>query len=364
LKHGKFADGTLSLERAHELAPESVQIRTQLAFSKMRSGKLPEALKELAAIRQDDPSFLLAGILQAFGYASKQDGVTPLKIVEELIEQQPDLPVLYNVRGYLHDIFEHSEKAVADFETALVKDPKFHLANFNLARLAIKSNNTQEARNRLQRILDQIPNQPQALLALAALLQREGKEIDALKLWEQARENNPTAVEPRVHLARYYRSQNNATAALSMAQEAYDLAPYSPAAQFEYAVSKMSVGKPEESVPVIKALVERFPNSEKAMELLAQAYNQTGDAEALEATLGDIMQRFPETVIARVALARIHLKNKDFDAAKKLASELVQSEQGQADGYALLGEFFAKRDTGGWLRTKRRMRRHPRHNRY
>jgi predicted Zn-dependent protease len=74
-----------------------------------------------------------------------------------------------------------------------------------------------------------------------------------------------------------------------MAQEAYDLAPYSPAAQFEYAVSKMSVGKPEESVPVIKALVERFPNSEKAMELLAQAYNQTGDAEALEATLGDIM---------------------------------------------------------------------------
>ena len=126
----------------------------------------------------------------------------------------------------------------------------------------------------------------------------------------------------------------------------------------------MSVGKPEESVPVIKALVERFPNSEKAMELLAQAYNQTGDAEALEATLGDIMQRFPETVIARVALARIHLKNKNFDAAKKLASELVQSEQGQADGYALLGEFFAKRDTGGWLRTKRRMRRHPRHNRY
>ena len=123
-----------------------------------------------------------------------------------------------------------------------------------------------------------------------------------------------------------------------MAQEAYDLAPYSPAAQFEYAVSKMSVGKPEESVPVIKALVERFPNSEKAMELLAQAYNQTGDAEALEATLGDIMQRFSETVIARVALARIHLKNKDFDAAKKLASELVQSEQGQADGYALLGD--------------------------
>ena len=167
----------------------------------MRSGKLSEALKELAAIRQDDPSFLLAGILQAFGYASKQDGVTPLKIVEEFIEQQPDLPVLYNVRGYLHDIFEHSEKAMADFETALVKDPKFHPANFNLARLAIKSNNTQEARNRLQRILDQIPNQPQALLALAALFQREGKEIDALKLWEQARENNPTAVEPRVHLA-------------------------------------------------------------------------------------------------------------------------------------------------------------------
>ena len=344
LKHDKFADGTRSLERAHELAPESIPIRTQLAFSKMRSGKVPEALKELAAIRKDDSSFLLAGILQAFCHASRQDQSASIKIANELIEQQPDLPVLYNVRGYLYDIFENSKHAVADFETALAKDPNFHPANFNLARIAIKANDTPAARQRLELILDQTPNQPQALLALASLLQKEGKESDALQLWEQARDNNPKAVEPRIYLARYYRGKKNPSAAGEMAKEAYELAPYSPAAQFELALAKMSSGEPQEAVPIVKAIVERFPNSEQAMELLAQAYNQTGDAQALEATLVDLLQRSPNAIKARVALARLHLTKKDFDAAQKLASELIAIDSAKAAGYSLQGDInFAQR---------------------
>ncbi len=345
LKHGKFEDGTRSLERAHELAPESVPIRTQLAFSKMRSGKLPEALKELEAIRKDDPSFLLAGILQAFGHASKKDQAESLKIANELIEQQPDVPVLYNVRGYLYDIFDASDKAVADFETALKKDPNFHPANFNLARMAMKKQDTPAARQRLQLILDRAPNQPQALLALASLLQKDGKESEAVKLWEQARENNPKAVEPRIHLARYYRGKKDLPAALAMAKEAYELAPYSPAAQFEFAIAKMSAGEPKEAVPIIQAIVERFPSSEQAMELLAQAYNQSGDAEALKTTLVDHLQRFPEAIKARVALARLHLTKSDYTAAQKLADELIVIGPDKAAGYSLQGDInFAQRE--------------------
>ena len=340
LKHGKFADGTRSLERAHELAPESVPIRTQLAFSKMRSGNLTDALAELAAIRADDPSFLLAGILQAFGNASNQKQTESLQIVNELIEQQPDLPVLYNVRGYLYDIFEEPEKAAADFATALERDPKFHPAIFNLARLAMKANDTQGSRKLLRRVLEQAPNQPQALLALASIFEREGNESEALQLWEQARANNPTAVEPRIYLARYYRGKKNVPVAYNMAQEAYDLAPYSPAAQFEFAICNMSSGKPEESIPIIKAMIERFPDSEQAMELLAQAYNQKGDVEGLESTLLDLLNRFPDAIKARVALARLHLKRKDFVAAAKLANELIADDEAQAEGYTLQGDII------------------------
>ncbi len=340
LKHGKIADGTRSLERAHELAPESIPIRTQLALSKMRAGKLPEALAELATIRKDAPDSLFAGILQAFGFASMQNEKRALKIANELIEQQPDLAIVYNVRGYLYDIFKDPNKATKDFEIALEKDPDFHPASFNLARLAIKANDKQNARTRLLSILDESPNQPQALLFLAALFQQEGNEDEALKLWEQARANNPDSVEPRIYLARYYRQEKNATAAHSMAEEAYELAPYSPAAQFEYAISKMSLGEAEDAVPVIKAMVERFPDSAQTMELLAQAYNQMGDADALKATLIELVQRFPDGAKARVALARLHLAKKEFDAARELAADLIAREGSQGDGYTLQGDIY------------------------
>ncbi len=338
LKHGKISDGTRSLERAHELAPDSIPIRTQLALSKMRAGRLPEALAELAAIRKEAPDSLFAGILQAFGFASKQNEKRALIIANELIDQQPDLAIVYNVRGYLHDIFKEPEKATKDFETALEKDPNFHPASFNLARLAIKANDKPSARTRLRLILDESPNQPQALLFLAALFQQEGNDSEALKLWEQARANNPDAVEPRIYLARHHRQEKNSTAAQSMAEEAYKLAPYSPAAQFEYAISKMSSGNAEDAVPVIKAMVERFPNSEQALELLAQAYNQSGDADALMATLVELVDRFPDGVKTRIALARLHLKNKNFDAARKLAAELIARDGEQGDGYTLQGD--------------------------
>ena len=123
-----------------------------------------------------------------------------------------------------------------------------------------------------------------------------------------------------------------------MAEEAYELAPYSPVAQFEYAISKMSSGNAEDAVPVIKTMVERFPNSEQAMELLAQAYNLSGDADALMATLVELVDRFPDGVKTRIALARLHLTNENFDAARKLAAELTARHGEQSDGCTLQGD--------------------------
>ncbi len=344
LKHGKFAAGTRSLERAYELAPDSIPIRAQLAFSKMRGGKFDEALKELAAIRAEAPDFALVGVLQAFGYAAKRNEVAALAAANELIEQGPETAVVYNVRGYLYGLFGDTEKATADFKTALAKDPKFHPANLNLARLASKAGNNERAKARLQAILDQAPNQLQGLLYMASILAAEGNVDEALQLWEQARENNADAVEPRILLARHHRHNGNAVAAQNMAEEAYRLAPYAPAAQFEYAMVKMNAGEPQAAVSAIKAMVARFPDSAQAMELLARAYEQMGDAGALESTLVELTEQFPEAVKARVALAHLHLRREEFDAAGKLASELVANEKSQAIGYALQGDIsFAKR---------------------
>ena len=351
LKHGKIDDGTRSLARAVELAPDSIPIRTQLAFSKLRGGKVDEALRDFAAIRTEAPDFMLAGVLQAFGYAVQDDKTAALAAADELIKHAPEIPVVYNVRGYLHGLFGDPEKATIDFETALRQDPGFHPASINLARIASQGGNDVRAKEILRSTLDRSPHLPHAMLFLASILVKEGDTEKALSLWEEARENNPNAVEPRILLSRYHRNNGNNSAAQAMAEEAYDIGPYVPAAQFEFAITKMNAGDPHAALVAIKAMVERFPKSVQALELLAQAYDRMGDAAALEATLATIVERFPAAIAARVSLARLYLRREDYNAATNLATALIlDGGAGAAAGHGLVGDInFAQQQISNAL---------------
>jgi len=340
IRHGEFEQGTRSLERATELAPDSAPIRTQLAFSRLREGKTAEAMEELKAIRKSDPEFLLAGILQAFAYASMKDMTAAYAVTNELIGKHPDEAILLNLRGYLYGSQGEFDKATADFDAALAKDPKFFPANFNLARLAMKRDDAEGAEKQLKAILSRDPNQPQALMYLASIRLAADDQDAALKLWQQARDNNPDAVEPRVMLARYYRSAKDFDRAEALANEAYVLAPYLPAAQLEFAWHKLNRGQAEKALPAIKELVERFPESPQPLEMMARAYEKAGDIESLEATLIELVKKFPENRKAAIALARLNIRQQKLDEALQLAKGLRDKDETVADAYDIEGDVF------------------------
>ncbi|MFT4564018.1 MAG: putative PEP-CTERM system TPR-repeat lipoprotein [Gammaproteobacteria bacterium] len=340
LKHGNIVQGRKSLERALELAPDSVPIRTQMAFSKLRSGSVEEAMDELSAIRSEAPDFVLASILQAFGFAANDDAEAALGVANELVGGDPEAAIYYNVRGYLHQYFGNAPKAVVDFETALQKDPEFHAANFNLARIAHNAKDTDGARRRLEAVLERTPNEPQALVYLASMQVEQGNTDAAIALLKQARENHKGAAEPRIILSRLYRRTGDIAAATMTAEEAFALAPYASGAQLEYAVTKLSAGEPELAMPAIDALVEQFPNSAKVLELHAQAKGLSGDSAAYESGLAGIVERFPTAISARTALGKIYASRGEYAAAEKLAIELIRSEraQTQVEGNLFLGD--------------------------
>ncbi|MDA0823717.1 MAG: PEP-CTERM system TPR-repeat protein PrsT [Proteobacteria bacterium] len=347
LKHGNIAQGRKSLERALELAPGSVPIRTQIAFSKMRSGQVQEALDELTVIRSEAPNFVLASILQAFGFAAKEDTQVALDVANELVASDPESAIYYNVRGYLQQLFGNTSHAFEDFETALQKDPGFNPANFNLARLAHNAKDDDSARRRLETFLERTPNEPQALVYLASMQVEQGNTQAAIALLKQARDNNHDAPEPRIILSRLYRSSGDIAAAKSAAEEAFALAPYASGAQLEFAVTKLIAGEPELAMPAIEALVEHYPNSAKVLELHARAKGMSGDAQGYESGLAEIAQRFPSVVSARTALGKIYAARGEYAAAEKLADELIRSElvDIQVEGNLFLGDLkFAQGD--------------------
>ncbi len=345
LRHGKVEQGTESLKRALELDPKSVPIRTQLAFSRMRAGKFEQALEELAEIRKEDPGFMLAAVLQTFGHAALKQNDRASAIADELVESNPDMAIVRNLRGYLHAALGDDASARKDFEAAVKLEPAFFPAYFNLARLAIKDGDNAQAVGVLQKVLDQEPNQAQALLYLAVVRQREGDQQGATKLWIQAAEHNPDAIEPRVFLSRHFRQNGEVDKAQRYAEEAFRVGPYVPAAQFEFATLKLFAGEAKEAGPAIDALIERFPKAAEPLELKARAQEMNGDIGSLRDTLQQLIELAPDSPKPRVAMARLHLQQREFDEARKVADALSRDENFTAEGFDLLGDVYYAEDS-------------------
>ena len=344
LKHGRFADSQASLERAAELAPDSLPIRTQLALSRLSAGEPAMAAAELKAIIAENADFVQADIMLALVYLSQGEMQDALGVATNLRTKHPQSALAHNVYGYVLEVSGDTSAASTAFQTALEMDSAFHPARVNLARLAITAGDREGGRQYFKGVLAQNAYHAFALMGLAALALQDDEFDEAERLWLLAREHNPDAVAPRYLLARHYRAKSNATLAQVLIKEAYKLAPYSPQIQGLYAEIMLEAGEYESALNAAQSLVARVPGSLQGLELVARIYNQLGDESGLTETLETIAEIAPEAAGARVLLGRLAVRRKDFDSAEKISRALIATEENAAIGHELEGDAYVAQE--------------------
>ena len=338
LKHGDYASAEAKLTKAAELAPDSLPIRTQLALGKLSTGKVEAAIADLKAVLAEQKDFVQARVMLALAYLSQKRSDDALGTARELIEIKPNDPLGYNLLGYVTEVGGEKAQARSAYEQALAKDPDFHPARVNLARLAVQGDDKSAARQYLKDVLARDEFNATALQGLAALAMDDNNADEAEKLWQQAREHNPEAIAPRVALARYYRAKGNLTRAEDAIREAYKLASYAAPVLVEYTTVMLGIGDNQAAVKAAQALAERAPNSLPVLELLARAFNQLGDQTGLSDTLRRIIKIKPDHQPAQVLLAQLALRHKDSDAAENIARTMIARPENAAAGYELSGD--------------------------
>jgi putative PEP-CTERM system TPR-repeat lipoprotein len=338
LKHGDYASAEANLKKAAELAPGSLPIRTQLALGKISTGNVEAAIADLKAVLAEQKDFVQARVMLTLAYLSQKRSEDALGTARELIEIKPDDALGYNLLGYVFEVGADKTQAHSAYEQALAKDPDFHPARVNLARLAVQAKDKGAARQYLQGVLARDEFNATALQGLAALAMDDDNADEAEKLWQQAREHNPEAVAPRVALARYYRTKGNLTRAEDAIREAYKLASYAAPVQAEYANVMLGIGDNQAAVKAAQALVTRAPESLPVLELLARAFNQLGDQTGLSDTLRRIVKLQPDHQPAQILLAQLALRHKDKDGAEAIARTMIARPENAAAGYELSGD--------------------------
>ncbi|MFO1341252.1 MAG: XrtA/PEP-CTERM system TPR-repeat protein PrsT [Burkholderiaceae bacterium] len=185
---GRHARATALMQEALTRR-DSPQLRTVLGLSLVGAGRVGDATPELEAAFRKDPSMTQAGIALVGLHLKARRNKQAVSMADLLVQRNPSDPALLNLQGMAHGQMGDVPGATAAFQRAATLAPEFLAPSVNLARLEIATGKPDAAEARLQAALKVNGKDVDALLELGQLLERRGKQAEAQRWLEAARDN-------------------------------------------------------------------------------------------------------------------------------------------------------------------------------
>jgi tetratricopeptide (TPR) repeat protein len=270
---GDIAGAIAAHKRAIELAPESAELRAELAGVYARQDRAPEAVQAAQDGLRIDPANREANRILGSVYAAFAEQGRPIT--------PGDDPKQYTARA-----IAALEKARRDgiFDASL---------DLMLGRLYLQAGNVTAAIPALKTVVDDQPGYPDASMLLAAALEGAGRIDDAIGTLERSLQDNPTFSRGRVRLAELYEKQHryaDAAEAYAQAQAADPRADTTA----ERAAALINAKKAGEARVLLEAALARTPAGDPGLlYLLGQAQRQLKDSEGAAGTAQKLAKSFP-----------------------------------------------------------------------
>ena len=343
LSHGDTAKGLEYLEKAAAIAPDVAGIRTQLAIGQLAQGDVEQGISELQSAVDLGQGLVQADVLLVMVYLQRKDFDQALTATNTLAEKMPDSPVPLNLKGAALLGKEDHAAAKWAFESALKLQPGFLPAHFNLAQLDLMNGNAVAAEARYRKVLTYDEGNLKALLALAALAEREGQVEKTAQWLKQARELHPEAIQPALLLVQHYLQQKETTRALELAESVAVAHPREPMVLRMLAQTQLQTGNEKDALVTLRKLVEVEPRSPEAHYLLGVVQFNQKETGAARINLQQALELQADYPAAQLMLGRLYLADRDDADALGIAADLLKAHPDAAYGDELTGDVSAAR---------------------
>ncbi len=198
------------LTEVSRLQPDSTIAKARLGAGYLSAGKREEGLDLVREAIASSDEGGRADALLVMSQLDAGDNDAALESVESYIQRAPGQvePLLLKARVALK--LDDRPTAIAALNEALALEPANPAANHALASLALSEQDYDGVRQRYQAVLSERPDYLPTLMALAALQAMQQDQDAMVATLNKAMESNPHAIQPRVVLARFYLSNNQA----------------------------------------------------------------------------------------------------------------------------------------------------------
>ena len=330
---------TLSYKYIEAPKPELYDLRKDPDEDENRIAQLPQVAKELrgelAKIQEGmnakKPETQEANIdeetmrrLASLGYIG---GTMAVKKSDSKVLADPkDMLPLYNEVAAASGLIMEKNYvgAVTKLEEVLKEDPQNPQARFLLAMCYEKTDRNTEARTILDGVLKDEPENLRGLIAMAGLLSKEGKTAEMVAVCKRALAKDERNTQAYALLADAYMDANDYANALPYLQKAVEIQSKLTRNRNNLAACLIGLRRFDEAEVELKNILSKhpkFPLTHFNLGLLYEEEGRLSDARKAYATEVELQ---PNSVAARFNLANLLLRSGDLAGAEDQLRQLLK----------------------------------------
>ncbi len=231
--------------------------------------------------------------------------------LSEVLKGSPGDASLWTLNGYALLHLEKPKQALAAYERALEIAPDYAAALEGAAEIDFAAGD-QRAVPLLERLLKIHPDDQTAHAMLATLAYKRKDCSAAVKEFEQAK----TAIDGKIQALHEYGycsfQTNGAAESLPIFQRLVELQPQSERARYNLAVVQSAAKHYQEAIATVTGPNGKLPENAEALDLLADAYEETADTPHAVAILRLAIVKQPEVAKYYIDFANICLIHASF----------------------------------------------------
>ena len=221
-------------------------------------------------------------------------------------------------------------KALGLFEQALALDPKFSVAELNLAQIDLREQKPEAAEARYQGIVARDPGNVQALLALSVMAERAQKPAKSLQWLEQAWDKNPNSLQVGLPLAQRYLQRGDRLKAGSILRQLETAQPNNPQVQSLLGNVLLASGDIAAAKVAYRRVTEIQPNRPEGWFMIATTYLQEKDDAGAQQALDHALSIEPKYVPAIAGKIELALRGKREAEMRRLIESLRAADPDSA----------------------------------
>ncbi len=311
LHANKIREAFTLLQKATANAPDDARLQILLARTAQALGNTSAADAAFQQAARLDPQSLDAARGLADLAMRRKDYIQLTQLAEKTITTHPNAPDGYLWRGSVEGSQQEFDKANADFQEALRRDPNNVAAQLDLGELQLHQNHESQGRATLEQVLEKNPNLIIALnMLVGADLQDKQPEKALARVQAQIAKvpNNPALY---TDLAQLQLQTKDFSGAQASAQKALQIdKDFGPAVE-AYSQAAVATGNTDGAIAAWQTWMTAHPSDARAQTLTGVLEETKGDVNKAMEHYKKALQLDPSQAVAANNLAFLMVENNE-----------------------------------------------------